>query len=271
MKKIIFLLVLVFCTYSNAQKVQPLKVSVEKGIPGESFSKTSLGIEFWVQDATEVVAIDLHQSKVIELKTNTGESLLEKHKEAVEARKKYVEEQAKKGRYMFSSRSESLIDFNSSRALRDTLGFKLVIDSWVTPSKGATALNCKFYIMYHAVDTKAEAKPITVKNVVLNKTNTLIINDRKVVIKQSGSGTWKGKKTVAYEMTTLDIGALVQKIEQVDVNGELIEVLRDYKANEKVNFNIDETKIKTPIHLRFTLKPLVKNSVKIEEQISLGF
>ena len=116
---------------------------------------------------------------------------------------------------MFSSRSESLIDFSNSRALRDTLGFKLVVDSWVTPSKGATKLNCKFHIMYHAVDSKAEAKPITVKNIVLNKTNALIIGDKEVAIKQSGSGTWRGKKTVAYEMTTLDIGALVQKLNRL--------------------------------------------------------
>ena len=253
-----------------AQKVVPLKVVVERGIPGESFSKTSLGLEFWVQEQAQVITVNEHGSSVLELTTDTGESLLEAHRKAVADRKKYVEEQAKKGRYMFSSRSEKLIDFDNSRSFRDTLGFKLVIDSWAIPSKPTSSLKSKIKISYFIEDVGTKEQISISKDVVLTKAKQLIINDKQVTLDQNGYSTSNGEKFLYFQLSTSELGELVEKVEMVNEESEVIEVVSSSKANEKVRFTISEKHVNSPIHLKFTIKPLQKKSVILEQKVTIG-
>ena len=270
MKKIVLFIFIMTCGGALAQKIETIKVSAERGIPGESFSKTSFGIEFWIQEPQLVIAVDPTDSKVLALRSSGGESLFDGHQKAVAARKKHVEEQAKKGRYMFSSRSEDLVDYSRSVALRDTLGFKFVIDSWSLPPKGASSINCKFDIAYYVLDASAEASTYIVENVVLGKASTITINGRDVAIKQNGSSTSNGRQKFFFQMSTLDIGALVEKVELVNEANELLEDLTGYRPTELTSFRIDQDKVNTAVRLRFTFKPLFKKKILLEKQVALG-
>lgn len=269
-KIIISVFILGFSLFPLAQEIKPIKVTIEKGIPGVSFSKTSLGIEFWVQEPDMVIAIDPIESKVIDFSSSTGVGLLKAHQKAVKARKLYVAEQAKKGRHMFSSRSESLIDFSRSVALRDTLGFKFVIDSWAIPPPKTSSLSCKFVISYFVLDTLTEPSFKVLNNVVLNKTKTLVLNGKEVALKQNGSSNSNGKKSLHFQINTLDIGALVEKVELVDQANKVLEDLTGYRTIEDISFRINGSYLNTFVNLRFTIKPLIKKTIQLEQEVSFG-
>lgn len=161
--RIIIFFVLGCCVTISAQEVKPIKITIEQGIPGESFSKTNLGIELWVQEKEDLVYIDQTKSKVMELKADSDENLLYAHQKAIANYKKYVADQEKVGRYIFSSRTEQLIDFYASTSFRDTLGFKFVLNSWAIPLKNTSNIHCKALISYFIVDVNYKCNPVSLK------------------------------------------------------------------------------------------------------------
>ena len=267
--QIISVLVLGFSFFVSAQEVMPIKLVVERGIPGESFSKTTLGLEFWIKEQEKVIAIDENNTKVIILKTNSGESLIEAHKKAVIKYKKYVDEQTKKGHYKFSSRSEKLIDFNASKSFRDTLGFKLVLDSWAIPSKLTTSVNCIIKVAYFISETKADSQAKTINAITLKDAKTIIFNDKEVDLKQNYSSRYDGERFLGYELKTQDLGVFVEKIEHIDNDGKVIANLLKYSANNKINFDVKEGLVSAPINLKFTFKPLKRKSVEIKQKVNV--
>ena len=270
MKKIISVLVLGFSFLLTAQEVKPIKINIEQGIPGESFSKTTFGLEFWIQEQAKVIAIDEENTKVIELKTNNGENLLKAHQEAVTKYKDYVDEQAKKGRYKFSSRSESLIDFNASKSLKDTLGFKLVLDSWAIPSKSTLSVNCLIKVTYFVPKAKVDSHTKTINIKALKGAKIINFNGKEVDLKQNYSSRYNGDRFLGYELKTQDLGVYVEKIAHVDNEGKVIDNLLKYSADNKINFDVKESLVSTPINLKFTFKPLLRKSVEIKQEVNIG-
>lgn len=270
MKKIIFLFVIVLSINLNAQEVKPIKISVEQGIPGESFSKTTFGLEFWIQESAKVIAIDEENTKVVVLKTDTGESLLEAHKKAIIARKEYVKEQEKKGRYLFSSRSENLIDFNASQSFRDTLGFKLVLDSWAIPSKSTKSIDCLIKVEYFTPETKGDSQTKTINAITLSASKVINFNNKDVDLTQNYSSTYNGDRFLGYELKTQDLGVFIEKIEYIDDDGKIIGNLLKRSADNKIYFDVKESLVNNPINLKFTFKPLMRKSVEIKQEVSIG-
>ena len=270
MKTILFILCIGVCYITYAQEIKPVKVTVEQGIPGESFSKTTLGITFWIQEQEEFIYLDQIETKVQELNTDQSINLLEAHHQAVADHNKYVAEQEKKGRHMFSSRTDQLIDFKASKPLRDTLGFKFVLDSWAIPPKNTKNIYCKALLNYFVADANAEVQSSVTKNVVLNDVNTIAFNNKEVAIQQNGYESMNNEKSWFYELSTSELEALIEKIEQVDDTGKVIRQLSNFKANSRFRFKVSENKLMSPIHLKFTYRPLKQKSIVIDQKLELG-
>ena len=259
---------LYFITY--AQEIKPVKITVEQSIPGESFSKTTLGIMFWIQEQEEFIYLDQIETKVLELKADQSINLLEAHHQAIADHKKYVAEQEKKGRYKFSSRTDRLIDFKASKPLRDTLGFKFALDSWAIPPKNTKSIYCKALLNYFVADANAEVQSSVTKNVVLNDVKTIAFNNKEVAIQQNGYESMNNEKSWFYELSTSDLEALIEKIEQIDDTGKVIEQLSNFKANSRFRFKVSENKLMSPMHLKFTYRPLKQKSIVIDQKLELG-
>lgn len=270
MRVILFFISLWVGYLACAQEIKPVKVTVEQGIPGESFSKTTLGIEFWIQDKDQLIYLDQKESKVLELKTDSGRNLLEAHQKAVTDYKNYVAEQEKKGRYKFSSRTDQLINFKASTSLRDTLGFKLVLDSWAIPPKNTTSIYCKALVSYFVSDSSANLLSGITKNVVLNAVKTIVFNSKEVPIRQHSSMRTDDEVILGYILNSSELGVLVEKIEQVDDSGKVLKRLSNSSGKSSISFEVNENEISSPMNLKFTYKPLRTKSIAIDQQLRLG-
>ena len=75
-------LVIVMVSSLYAQKVETVRVEIEKEIPGESFSDNRFEIDFWVQ-AENFSSINVSKTQLLLLKDDTGKDLHKAHKQAI--------------------------------------------------------------------------------------------------------------------------------------------------------------------------------------------
>jgi len=108
------------------------------------------------------------------------------------------------------------------------------------------------------------------KNVILNGTKFIEFNNKEVDVQQNSSSRMNNEKFLGYELSTSDLGVLIEKIEQVDDVGKVLKILTRFKVTDTITFEVSENNIQSSIHLKFTYKPLKQKSILIDQKFGIG-
>ncbi|PVW13538.1 hypothetical protein DDV96_12840 [Marixanthomonas spongiae] len=262
------LLTVLFAVNLYSQKVETIRMEVEKEIPGETFSDNKFEVDFWVQ--TEgFSAIDPQNTELLELKDDTGKDLLKAHEKEVQAYEEETERLAKEGHYRFSTRTEGFIRPDQWKKMYDTLGFKATLKSqMVVPSPKATKVHVKMKIGYtQKVVGDEKSTKVTFNALASDPTARLL--GASVPIQNNSSMTHDGSKYIFYTFPETETPVAITRIEP--------ETQALKTANEKTQVNNrpneflvkqgDDTK---PVSIKVYYQEVEKKSLLIDKWVSVG-
>lgn len=259
-------LYLSLCHFSFAQNLLPLKLEVSREVGNIDFTATKLKVEYWLQVDEQFVALVPEESTITTLKDDLGTDLAKLHLEAVKKREMYVEEQAKKGRYMFSSRSKELLPVSEAVALRDTTGFKFILDSWALPHSKARTIQLKGKLVYLVADSDAEEKNLTASRQALGRETEITIRGKAIKITEYGSSTIGNERSINYRMAREEVPIALSKVEAYNDSQELV----SSSYGDGYSLSVKEAYINKPLTLKFYYRDLEKKEYMLDQQISLG-
>ena len=251
-----------------AQEVVPLKIDIDSRGPDGIFPKSKLRIEVWIQESQKFMGLDTSKTKIIFWKDNLGVDLLVAHKNTIQKFEQKAAESAKNGIPVSTTRSRKLIDYNNTVGLRDTIGFKLVLENWAVPSGNSTSLKLKGDLVYFVL-SNGEVKSAILKNIILNKIETIEWQGKRIPINYSGYAQINGEYLISYKINSSDLGVAVEKVEQLNENGEVIKQLSRFAAAEKVYFEVNNKDLKSPMNLKFTYRPLQEVVLDLNEEFAI--
>lgn len=267
-------IILVLALYSMghfaiAQNVIPVKLEIEKEIPGETFPDTGLKLEFWIEEQNKFISLDTAQTKMLLFEDDLGTDILKAHQKAIS---EYEKQQQESGDSDFYVSNKNIIDLENTRALNDAIGFKLLLSSAVLPAEKAKELHIKAVIAYFAEDASAPEQSTIIQNFT-PENEVANWQGKSVTIVKNGSRSSDGnnERNIGYSLQNSDIGVAVKEIDMVDNSGNMIKNLGYiYMEEGKLNFEIPEKLLSSPLNLKFTYTPLKSVSLPIDTRISIG-
>ena len=255
--------------FAIAQKVIPVKLEIEKEIPGETFPDTGLKLEFWIEEQNKFISLDTAQTKMLLFEDDLGTDILKAHQKAIS---EYEKQQKESGYSDFYVNNKNIIDLENTRSLNDAIGFKLLLSSSVLPAEKAKELHIKAVIAYFAEDASAPEQSTIIQNFTPGN-EVANWQGKPVTIVKNGSRSSDGnnERNIGYSLQNSDIGVAVKEIDMVDNSGNMIKNLGYiYMEEGKLNFEIPEKLLSSPLNLRFTYTPLKSVSLPIDTRISIG-
>ena len=268
-KKFICLLIIVLISINlHSQRVETVRLEVEKEIPGESFSDNKFEVDFWVQ-VENFSAVDPKNTELLELKDDTGKDLIKTHESAVQAYKEESERLAKKGHYRFSTSTEALIKPDQWEKMYDTIGFMASIKSlMIMPSPKASKVRIKMKVGYTQAAGDGE-KSTTITTQSLANESTVELLGVQVPLVDNGTMTHNDNKYIFYSFPKSKTPVAITRIEPV--SQEFKTALEETKINNKANeFFVKEGDNAKPITIKVHYKELEKKSLIIDKWVSLG-
>jgi hypothetical protein len=252
MKKLTILIVLLCISHSvNAQKVDIVKLEITNGqLLGGDENLFMIG--FRVQTEEQFTGVS-EKSKVLSFVDNNSFDMLKANKS-----KKKVERTGSTNR---------LIVFDESRPLPDNKGFLLVIRSWVLPSENAKEVQLKAEIIFNIMESDS-LEASNIENMVFRDAVSFPWQGKAIPVKQRKYRDSVKGEVYRYELQNEDLGVAVQKIEQLDANGNVIKKIELYLYPAHVEFSLQE--IDKPINLKISYKNLNNKTVTIDTTVDLG-
>jgi hypothetical protein len=267
-KTILIVALLSIGHFTKAQTVIPVKLEIEKEIPGETFTNTAFRLEFWIKDQNKFIALDTTNTKILLFQDDLGINILEAHKTAV-----YAKEQAEQEKYQnHQIKNKSIIDFQNSSTIAGAIGFKLLLSSEALPSENAKELHLKASIAYFTENESAPEQSTVVKGFTPND-EIADWQGKSIAIAKNGATSYdeNNEEQIGYSLNNSDINVAVKEITIIDKAGKMIENLGYlYMEEGKLNFYISEKKISTSLNLKFTYTTLKSVSLPIDKKITIG-
>lgn len=267
--KVVFAaLLLLVPLYMAAQEIMPLKIDIDSRGPDGIFPKSKLRIEVWIQESQKFMGLDTSRTKITSWEDNLGVDLLTAHKNTIQKFEEKAAESAKNGIPVSTTRSRKLIDYNNTVGLRDTIGFKLVLENWAVPSGNSTSLKLKGDLVYFVL-SKGEVKSAILKNIILDKIETIEWQVKRIPINYSGYSQMNDEYLIEYKIKSSDLGVAVEKVELLNENGEVIKQLSRFAAAEKIYFEVNNKYLKNPINIKFTYTPLQEVVLDLNKEFAI--
>ena len=267
--KVVFAaLLLLVPLYMAAQEIMPLKIDIDSRGPDGIFPKSKLRIEVWIQESQKFMGLDTSRTKITSWEDNLGVDLLTAHKNTIQKFEEKAAESAKNGIPVSTTRSRKLIDYNNTVGLRDTIGFKLVLENWAVPSGNSTSLKLKGDLVYFVL-SKGEVKSAILKNIILDKIETIEWQGKRIPINYSGYSQMNDEYLIEYKIKSSDLGVAVEKVELLNENGEVIKQLSRFAAAEKIYFEVNNKYLKNPINIKFTYTPLQEVVLDLNKEFAI--
>ena len=251
-----------------AQEVVPLKIDIDSRGPDGIFPKSKLRIEVWIQESHKFMGLDNSRTKITSWEDNLGVDLLTAHKNTIQKFEEKAAESAKNGIPVSTTRSRKLIDYNNTVGLRDTIGFKLVLENWAVPSGNSTSLKLKGDLVYFVL-SKGEVKSAILKNIILDEIETIEWQGKRIPINYSGYSQMNDEYLIEYKIKSSDLGVAVEKVELLNENGEVIKQLSRFAAAEKIYFEVNNKYLKNPINIKFTYTPLQEVVLDLNKEFAI--
>jgi len=266
---IILVVISLFSIQLYSQKVETVRLEVEKEIPGETFSDNKFEVDFWVQ-TEKFSAIDPKNTELLELKDDTGKDLIKAHEKAIKAYKEETERLAKEGHYRFSTRTEAFIQPDQWKKMYDTIGFKASIKSlMVVPSPKASKVHVKMKVGYTLVAGEAEKSTTITINSLVNKPSVELLGIEISLTDTSSMTTQDGVKYFFYSIPESKSPVAITRIEPI--TEALKTAIEETKVNNKPNeFLVKEGDNTKPITITIHYQEVEKKSFVIDKWISLG-
>lgn len=261
-KLIIGILILGFSFAVNAQKATLVRIEIQKELSENDFEKKGMRLFFLVKSNEIIQGLDKEHSKVISFMDNNGNDLLVKHEQEINNYKKLVKESVIRK----INRNESIINYSESQTIPDGLG--LVFDSWVLPDNNTTQLHLIADISISML-ASGEAQSSVLKNIDLKTMKELNWLGNPIPIKKSDYWDSVQKQMHKYQLQNWDLNAKIQKIEQVDTNGNLVKILKHWAYTNYTEFAIKE--IDKPVNLKITYKNLKSRVIRMDQKFGLSF
>lgn len=252
-----------------AQKVEVVRMEVEKEIPGESFSNNKVSVDFWVQ-VENFASINVENTKLLVFEDDDGNSLWQAHKDAVTAFEEETERLAKEGRYRFSSRASSIINPEEWNALTDTLGFLAHIESqMITPSRQAKRLHVQMQVGYTTTAGNGSDKKEQFTIASLYENPTVTIGGKEVRLVSQSSMTFKDATYLFYAFPKNETPVAISEIKL------LTKASNNYPENVAFNaqdheFLIKEGDHKKPVTIEVAYKTTEEHTLMIDQWIDVG-
>ena len=267
--KVVFAaLLLLVPLYMAAQEIMPLKIDIDSRGPDGIFPKSKLRIEVWIQESQKFMGLDTSRTKITSWEDNLGVDLLTAHKNTIQKFEEKAAESAKNGIPVSTTRSRKLIDYNNTVGLRDTIGFKLVLENWAVPSGNSTSLKLKGDLVYFVL-SKGEVKSAILKNIILDEIETIEWQGKRIPINYSGYSQMNDEYLIEYKIKSSDLGVAVEKVELLNENGEVIKQLSRFAAAEKIYFEVNNKYLKNPINIKFTYTPLQEVVLDLNKEFAI--
>ena len=261
-------LVIVMVSSLYAQKVETVRVEIEKEIPGESFSDNRFEIDFWVQ-AENFSSINVSKTQLLLLKDDTGKDLHKAHKQAIVAYNDESERLAKKGHYRFSTSTESLFKPQDWRAMQDTIGFRASIKSGlVTPASSATKVHVKMKIGYFTKSSISKKDSVEVNVTSLYTTPFILFQGKEVQLDNTSSMSNEEGRFIIYRIPKNEIMASIEKIQVYNMEGKPLKGISGGMGSYE--FMVEEKQTKKPVKLILTYVPVSEETITIDKWITLG-
>lgn len=256
--------------FSMAQNLVPIKLDIEKEIPGETFSQKSLRLTFWVQEPNKFIGLDTTNTKMFKFEDDVGTDLLEAHHQAIS---EYEIEQAENVMYGNNYiNNRDIIDFENSRALNDAIGFELSLYSLALPAENTKVIHIKALIAYFIEDASVAEQSTVVKGFIPDS-EIADWQGKSISIIKNGSSSYdeNDEEYIGHSILNADIGVAVKEIDIIDDSGNIIQNLGYiYMEQGQLNFYISKKQLSSPLNLKFTYTPLKSVSFSIDERISIG-
>lgn len=254
--------------FTIAQKVVPVKLEIEREIPGETFPNTAFKLEFWIQDQNKFISIETDNSEILLFEDDLGTNILKEHQNAID--KKEQEEQ--EGYMDYHIKNKSVIDFENSRYITGAIGFKLLLSSLALPAQNAKELHIKGMIAYLTEDLSKPEQSIVIKGFIPdNEVADWQGNSIAIFKNGSSSSDDNNERNIGYSIHNKDIGVAVKQIDIIDDAGNIINNIGYiYMDQGDLNFYLSENIISSPLNLKFTFTPLKSVSLPIDSSVSIG-
>jgi len=264
----ILFITLVFSTIGYSQNVQPVRLEIERAIPGESFSNDRFEVDFWIQ-VENFTSIDLENTTLELLQDDTGKDLVAAHDLEVAKYNEETERLSKGGKIRFSSRTEPLFQPDRWDALRDTLGFKATISSGMTlPDVKASKVHIVMDISYN-VEVGAGLDSTQIKVPSLYNSPTIIFQRKEIRLGSGGSMSRnEGERFHIYSIPKNKFPVAIKSISVLDEHGVELEKLSGMVGPNE--FMVKDGKHKDPVVLSVVFKPIETKSIHIDKWINLG-
>ncbi len=267
--KVVFAaLLLLMPLYTGAQEIMPLKIDIDPRNPEGVFPKSKLRMEIWILESQKFMGLDTSRTKITSWNDNLGVDLLMAHKNTIQKFEQKAAESAKNGMPVSTTRSRKLINYNNTVGLRDTIGFKLVLENWAVPSNNSTSLKLKGDLVYFVL-SKGEVKSAILKNIILDEIETIEWQGKRIPINYSGYSKMNDEYLIEYKIKSSDLGVAVEKVELLNVNGEVIKQLSRFAAAEKIYFEVNNKYLKNPINIKFTYTPLQEVVLDLNKEFAI--
>ena len=265
---ITILLTTLLITNLYSQKVETVRLEIEKEIPDESFSDNKFEVDFWVQ-AERFSSINLSNTELLLLEDDTGKDLIKAHEKGVIAYNEESERLAKKGHYRFSTTTEGLFKPEDWRPMQDTIGFKATIKSGMArPAKEATKAHVKMRIAYFIKSSSNEEDSITTTVPSLYNSPSFMLQKKKIKLDDGGSMTHDDQKFIIYRIPKNEVGISIQSIRVLDEEGKPLERISGGLGSYE--FMVKEGNNKKPVTLVLNYLPVSEKKITIDTWVSLG-
>lgn len=260
---------LMFSSLLSAQNLVPIKMEISREIPGVKFTQSKFYLEYWLQVEEQFIGLVPGESAITTLIDDHGNDLLEGHIEAVRAREAYVEEEAKKGRMMFSSRPKDLLVADQAVVMKDTLGFKFHFDSWVLPSPETTSIQLKGKLVYLVTNPKVVEQQVSVACDKLGRETTVELLGKPIKITEAGSSSIGDERFISYQLPRDQVPVALTKVE---VYNSLNKLVNDnpFLGGGAYNISVKQTYANQPVTIKFFYRELQRKEYLIDHQINLG-
>ncbi|MDH3711332.1 MAG: hypothetical protein OER04_15665 [Cyclobacteriaceae bacterium] len=249
-----------------AQDLVLLKVQVSREVPEMDFTKDQFLLDYWLQEKEKLVALDPEATDISLFNTDQGQDLIQLHQKVVQDYHTYVEEQAKRGRIMFTSRTGVLLDPGKVQVLDDTVGFRFEIDCWALPAAGTSFVELKGTLVYKVVDQDAKVQKVSVDLEILGRENQVMVDQDSITISQYGSSNIGDKQWINYQVDRIEFPYALEKLEVYNEKDEMISNPRSsgYVVGIPPEFT------HRPLRLVFHYKGLKTKSYNIDTRVGLG-
>jgi len=268
--KILLFLTVLFSfssTIGFSQTVETVRLEIEKGIPGESFSNSKFVVDFWIH-AENFASIDTANTELLILRDDTGKDLIKEHEMAVAVYQKETDSLAKTGRYRVSSSTSNLIEPERWRGLRDTLGFRPMISSeMIRPADGATKVHAKMKITYHKKLSNKDSMQVNIPSLYENP--SFIYKRKEVQLDDNQSMTHGDTKFIIFTIPKDEIDFSILSIKILDGQGNPIEH-DSFGSTTQDQFMLKESEIGNPIKLMIYFVSTTIETITIDKSIGIG-